>query len=409
MESKSGVPRTGEEIDVGIDSVAYGGEGVARHAGYVVFVPDVIPGEKVRVRITAAKRSYGKGVPVEITEPSPDRTQPRCEVYGLCGGCQYQHVTYQRSLEIKEQQVREVVGRIAGIPIEEICAPIRPAPEPWNYRNVVSLKVRKSDGGWEAGYVARDNLTLVPITGCPIAKDPINESIASLGAGLEGFEHPDRIGEVTLKHGGGRTLLYPWYRKPYRFKSAERLTYSHGGLTFSYGMKSFFQVNHSMIPGLLEVVGEALAPAHGQALLDLYAGAGLFSIAQARNFDRVVGIEVAGEAVGCFRENIRANGLKNVSVVRGAVEKVLKIAYRKLGRREVSVLVDPPREGMRPEIIRFLIASRIRRIVYVSCDPATLARDLKMLISSYSIKKITPLDMFPQTRHLETVAVLDSR
>jgi tRNA/tmRNA/rRNA uracil-C5-methylase (TrmA/RlmC/RlmD family) len=407
-KSAESIPEMGTEVDVVIKSVAFGGEGVARYRNYVLFVPGVIPGEKVRVRITATRRSYGKGVPVSIIEPSPDRTEPRCEVYGMCGGCQYQHVAYERSLELKEQQVREVIQRIAGISIEDLCDPIRPAPEAWNYRNVITLKVRKNEGIWEAGYVALDNQTLVPISRCPIAMEPINDCIAGLWSNLDGFEHQDKITDITIKHGQEQTLLYPRYRKPYRFRSAERLCYRHEDLVFRYGLRSFFQVNPSVIPSLVDAVGEALDPAPGDSLLDLYAGVGLFSIAQAGKFDRVVGVEVAGEAVECFRENIRENDLKNVSVVRGAVEQMLRSAYQKLKGRAVSVLVDPPREGMRAGVIRFLNAAPVRRIVYVSCDPSTLARDLKMLSTSFSIRKVTPVDMFPQTRHLETVVLLES-
>jgi len=400
-------PGVGDEVNVTVDSVAFGGEGVARHDNYVLFVPDVIPGEKARVRITATKRTYGKAIPLDILEPSPDRTAPRCKVYGTCGGCQYQHVKYRRSLELKEQQVREVVERIARISIGEVCAPIRPSPKAWAYRNVISLKVRVGDNGRDAGYVARDNKTLVPISACPLAMEAINEAVAGIGSSLGGFEYPDKITDITIKHGDGQTLLYPRYMKPYRFRSAERLVYRHGDLAFRYGLRSFFQVNPSMIPGLMEVVGEALAPSHGESLLDLYAGVGLFSLAWARSFEKVVGVEVAREAVDCFRENIAENGLSNVRVVRGPVEQVLGRAYQKLKGRTVSVLADPPREGMRKDVIRFLNAARVRRIIYVSCDPATLARDIKALGASYSIRKITPLDMFPQTRHLETVAVLD--
>lgn len=406
VQNRPTPPGIGGEVAVTIESIAFGGDGVARHGDYVIFVPDVIPGENVKIRLTAAKRSYGKGVLIDLVEPSAERIAPRCEVYGECGGCQYQHVAYECSLRFKEQQVREVMQRIAGITIDEVCEPIQPASMPWNYRNVVSLKVRSGEGGWDAGYIARDNRTLVPVSACPIATGAVNEAMGGIGSSLGEFEHSDKITEVTIRHAGEMVLLYPRYRKPYRFKSDERLVYTYGGLTFGYGLRSFFQVNHSMIPVLLEVVDRALEPEPGGALLDLYAGVGLFSIAQAGKFDRVVGIEVAGEAVRCFRENVRQNGIQNVRIVRGAVEGVLRSAWTRLGKRSVSVLVDPPREGMHPGVVRFLNSAPIEKMVYVSCDPSTMARDLKMLSASYSLVKMVPVDMFPQTAHLETVAVL---
>ena len=386
--------------------MAFGGEGVARCGNYVIFIPDVIPGERARARITASKRSYGRAVPTAILEASPDRVMPRCAVYGICGGCQYQHMRYERSLELKERQVAEVIQRIAGLGTAGMIAAIRPAPGPWHYRNVITLKVKRREGGWDGGYVARDNTTFVPVSCCPIAADGINEALVRISESLDEFELPEKIAEVTIKHAGGQTLIYPRYVRPYRFRPDDRLEYRHQDLKFRYGLRSFFQVNHSMIPLLLELVDEALGPEPGQGLLDLYAGVGLFSIAQAGKFDRVVAVEVAGEAVECMYENIKENRVRNISVVRGTVEKTIGRAYRKVKSRPVSVIADPPREGMRPEVIRFLKGAGIRKIVYVSCDPSTLARDLKALATTFSVESITPLDMFPQTGHLESVAAL---
>jgi 23S rRNA (uracil1939-C5)-methyltransferase len=408
-------PQVGAEVDVTIDSIAFGGDGVARHQGFVIFVPDVIPGETVRVRITAAKRSYGRGVPAVLLRPSPDRVEPRCGVYGLCGGCQYQHMKYERSLALKERQLGEVLQRIGGICVDGIAAPIRPAPAAWNYRNAITLKVRMSESGSEVGYFARDNVTFVPIQVCPIAIDAINETLSDIPAMLAEFKRPGKITGLTVRHAGGETLVFPRYQKPYRFASRERLKYEYGDIFFLYGPRCFFQVNHSMIPTLLDLVGEALAPAGealapaGETLFDLYAGVGLFSLALAGRFRRVVGIEHSAESVEYFKENVHRNGLGNVNVVRGAVEEMLSGVLRKCRDEDMSVLVDPPREGMRPGVIRILNAARARRLVYVSCDPATLARDLKLLGASYCLRRVTPVDMFPQTGHLEAVAVLEGR
>jgi 23S rRNA (uracil1939-C5)-methyltransferase len=400
-------PTVGQEADLTIDSMAFGGEGVARLGNYVLFVPDVIPGETVRVKITETKRSYGRGVAVGIIEASPDRVEPPCEVYGLCGGCQYQHVPYNRTVEFKEQQLKEVIFRIGRMSIEDLCGPIRPAPEPYGYRNVIALHVRSAEKGWEVGYFARDNMTFVPISHCPIATAAINESLADIGSVLTGFEHADRIKSIAVKSDGEHTFFYPIYEKPLQFRSDERLCYRHQDLVLSYGLGSFFQVNHSMIPTLLELVGEGLGRGVGETLFDLYAGVGLFSIALAGRFQKVVGIESAWEAVDCFRDNIRENGCQNVVTIRGSVEGNLKDAFEKVKGEVNSVLVDPPREGMTKQVIQFLNEAAIRALVYVSCDPGTLGRDLKLLADSYSLRRITSLDMFPQTRHLEAVAVLE--
>jgi 23S rRNA (uracil1939-C5)-methyltransferase len=398
----------GDEIDVTVDSVAFGGDGVARHDGYVIFVPDVVPGERVRVRLEAVKRSYGRGALLEVLEASPDRVEPRCAVYGLCGGCQYQHMTYDAALKIKEGHLGEVAERIGGLSFKGESAPIRRSPETWNYRNAISLRVRRAEAGWEACYSARDNETLVPVRTCPIAAEAINDLIADVESIMQEFERPDDITGINVKCASGRTLVFPRYRRPYRFESAERLTYIYNDLAFLYGPRSFFQVNPSMIPVLLDLAREGLLP-DGRApgtLFDLYAGVGLFSIALAGEFSRVVAVEVARESVDCLRENIRANHAGNVKAVRGAVEKVLPEVYRKHKGEVNSVLVDPPREGLNAAAVRFLTEAPVERLIYVSCDPATLARDLKMLSRRYAIRRITPVDMFPQTAHLEVVAVL---
>jgi 23S rRNA (uracil1939-C5)-methyltransferase len=400
-------PGVGDEVEVVIEAVAFGGDGVARHDGYVLFVPDVIPGERVRARITAAKRSYGRGVPVRIVEPSADRIEPRCGVYGVCGGCQYQHVSYERSLEFKEQQLKEVALRIGGLVIDDTCDPIRPAPEAYGYRTAVSLGVRNSGNAWEAGYFARDNETFVPISQCPIASEEINQVLAKIHSVLGHLDHPDQIKNITIKSAGKENLFYPGYRGPFRFQPDEVLVYRLGQLVFHFGPTTFFQVNHAMIPVLLDLVGEGLHPGMDETLLDLYAGVGLFSIALAKRYRQVFGIETGREAVTCFQENIEANNLRNVTVIRGTVEGTIEDARREMGGRRVSVVVDPPRMGLKDDVIRFLIEAPVGRLVYVSCDPATLARDIKRLAPSYRLRKITPIDMFPQTKHMETVAVLE--
>jgi tRNA/tmRNA/rRNA uracil-C5-methylase (TrmA/RlmC/RlmD family) len=400
-------PQVGSEVDVTIQAMAFGGEGVARYDNYVIFIPDVIPGEKARVKITAAKRSYGRGTLVELLEPSPDRIDPPCGVYGVCGGCQYLHVSYEKSLEFKEQQLREICRRIGGISIDDLCDPIRPAPEPYSYRNVISLHVTDGAEGREVGYVARDNKTFVPISSCPIARDAINGTLGGIGRVLSSFEHSDMIKEIAIKYDGERVLFNPVYRDRFRLKSNDRLCYRQQDLVFKYGLKSFFQVNHSMIPVLIDTVSEGHDAIPDGTLFDLYAGVGLFSIALAGRFSRVAGIELARESVECFEENVAANKSDNITIVQDPVERVFKYAYDDFKSAANSVLVDPPREGLKREVIQFLNRTAFRKLVYVSCDPATLARDLKSLKADYSIRKITPIDMFPQTKHLETVTVLE--
>ena len=407
MTETRNTPRIDDELDVTIASMAFGGDGVARHGDYVLFVPDVIPGEQVRVKIVAAKRSYGRALPLEILQPSPDRVEPPCAVYGLCGGCQYQHVSYSKSVEFKESQIREVASRIGGLALDDICDPIVPSPEAYGYRNSVSLRLRRAGKSWETGYIARDNKTFIQVSQCPIAAGAINSEIANLDAGIKQFKNKDKITDVTMKCDGEHTMLCPRYQKPIRFESAARLRYVYGHFSFYYGSSSFFQVNHAMIPALLDLVKSALDPKPGQSLIDLYAGVGLFSIALAKDYKQVTGLEIGQEAVECFQENIRENSVSNATVIRGTVESSIRAGLKELGDKPVSVLVDPPREGLKKEVVQALNEGPVEKLAYVSCDPAMLARDLKLLGASFTLKKITPLDMFPQTKHLEAVAALE--
>jgi 23S rRNA (uracil1939-C5)-methyltransferase len=410
MSSESNhLPRVGDELEVTVESVAFGGDGVARHEGYVLFVPDVIPGERVVIRLTAAKRSYGRGVPIRVAMPSADRTEPRCKVYGVCGGCQYQHVEYERSLVLKEQQIKEVVLRIGGLSVDDVCEPIHPAPEPYGYRSSISLRARKQGKAWEVGYSARDNESFVSVSNCPIASSMINASIPCIGSVLDDLPHRDRIKDIILKCSGEEVVAYPTYHGRFRAVSEERLSYHIGSLVFRYGPTTFFQINHALIRPLANLVAEGLDPHRDESLFDLYAGVGLFSIALAGRYRRVFGIETGREAVAFFQDNIRENNLSNVTAVRGVVEKSLGRIRHEIGSEKASVLVDPPREGMKDNVVRFLNEAPVRRLVYVSCDPSTLARDLKKLGAAYALLKITPLDMFPQTKHIEAVAVMEQR
>jgi tRNA/tmRNA/rRNA uracil-C5-methylase (TrmA/RlmC/RlmD family) len=397
----------GKEIDLTIESVAFGGDGVARYENYVIFVPDVIPGEVVRVRVTETKASFGRAVPVAVVQPSPDRVEPPCAIYGVCGGCQYQHVSYPRCLELKEEQVKDVLQRIGGLAAGDISAGIVPSPEAYGYRSAVSLRVRKHGGPREAGYVARDNKTFVPVGNCPIASEAINQSLSNIGPVLEGFAHQAKIRALIIKSSGAETLHHPIYHGPFRYETGDRLSFHLGRIVLAYGALTFFQVNHAMIPGLVDLVEGSLAPRPDETLFDLYAGVGLFSLALAARYRRVFGIEMGEEAVACFETNVRENHVANVTVVRGKVEANLEALRTEIEESRSSVVVDPPREGLAGEVVRFLVNVPVRRLVYVSCDPATLARDLKRLAGTYDLLAITPLDMFPQTRHIEAVAVLE--
>lgn len=394
-------------LEVQIDSVAFGGEGVAKADGFVIFVPDVISGERVRIRITDKKHSFAKAELLEILEASPDRISPLCPVYGLCGGCQYQHMTYEKSLALKKQQIQEVLERLGGIQTSEILKSVRPSPAAFGYRNTITIHFWWNDLKYRTGYFARDNRTFIEISDCPIASSKINEAIRDIDPILKRYPDPKYIKMLVIKEGDNGVFFYPHYRKSIRFRTADQILFRLGEFEFAYGLNSFFQVNSRMIPELVGLVSEGLGePEEGEVLFDLYAGAGLFSIALSKKFKNIVGIELSREATQLFNENLKRNGISHITTVCGDVTNETEGVFANNRGRVNSIVIDPPREGMKPEVARFLAEKKFKTIVYVSCDPATLARDLKILRGTYEIVSITPLDMFPQTKHVETVTVL---
>ena len=347
-----------EFVELEITDVAFGGAGVARHEGKVYFVPFTAPGDKVRVALGRQQRKFSEASVREILTPSPDRVPPQCEYFTRCGGCAYQHIAYARQLELKQRQVDQTlrrVGKFSEIPMQ----PIVPAPQPYAYRN--RIRVHAQDG--RAGFFAHRSHELIPITHCEIARPAVNEALQKM------LRTPVRDGDYTLFGGEG---------------------------------ENFFQQTNDAIAGeLLALAGRTVS--RGQTLLvDAYAGAGFFSNHLAPMFGEVIGIEENEHAVSRARSNAAPNErhlLGDVSVLLAEV-----LAGRAMGT--TSVILDPPATGLAPRISPLLAAARPSEILYVSCNPATLARDLGELRSTYRLESVTPLDMFPQTAEIEVLAVL---
>lgn len=349
---------SGREFEVRIERVAYGGDGVGRVDGKVCFVPFCIPGELVRARVVREKSRFCEARLVSVIEPSPLRQKPKCSVFGVCGGCAYQQVEYGVQLEWKRGQVRDLFERIAGIanpPVRETVA----SPLQWGYRNRIRVHVKSGC----AGFFQRQSSEVVEVAHCPIASEGVNGKLEGLVAGRT------RDGEYTLSE-------RPWVR-------------------------FFEQTNDGAADELLRVVG-GLLPSGGRLLLDAYCGAGFFGRALAGSFDRVVGVEVHGGAV----EEARRRAGPKESYVCGDVASVIGEVLESAGSEGVTVLLDPPAEGVAPRVLELLAAFPVGNVIYVSCDPATQARDAKTLLSSgYRLREVVPVDMFPQTADVEVVAL----
>lgn len=372
--------RPGERQTGIVDNIAFGGEGVLRLAGLVVFVPFVLPGELVEVEFTEIRRSFAKARLVRVIEPSPDRVAPVCRYFGECGGCQYQHAAYPVQLSWKHRQVADLMERLGKL--DPACvAPLVPCPQPYGYRNRIMIRSQ-----WQKplqrlviGFVRHDCGLVVDVEECAIAEPEVSAGIREVRA-----NPPPK--------GGLKVVLR-------QFPEGWELP-----------RDSFFQNNFHLLPGLVEVVRERLREAAVNTLLDLYCGVGFFGIELAGEVDRLVGVEIDRMAIQAARANAARRGCRNGEFLLGDAPALLPELLARFATERVAVLVDPPRRGCAPGLLDQLIAHRPAQVVYVSCHPATLARDLRRLVESgaYRLDQVIPLDMFPQTQHVECVADLRS-
>jgi len=399
---------------VQLDNLAFGGEAVGRLDGKAVFVAGGIPGERVRVEMLHDAGRYARARLIEVLDPSPDRVVPPCPYYDDCGGCHLQHISYPRQLELKRQIVQDQLVRLGGINEPQVL-PTLGMSTPWAYRNQVQLHAHQG----AVGYQRPQSHVVVPVSHCAIAHPLIDacwpatvpETVTrlTLRAGVGTGERlalvkaaealattdlslPDDVAIVQPMGTQLRVLRHlPWLH--------ERLL----GFTMRVSAQAFFQNNTAQAEALVSLAGEALALQPGERLLDAYCGVGAFMLPLLPAGGRGLGIESSPEAVADARVNARlANIERQVRFVEGDVGRVL-------ARRQQcdAVVLDPPRAGCSPKALAFLAATGASRIAYVSCDPATLARDIGRLgAEGYRLEWAQPVDMFPQTYHVECVALL---
>ena len=368
----------GEKITLTIHDIAFGGEGVGRLDEFVVFVPFVAPGEVVEAEIVEVKKRFARAKLLRVIQAAPERVQPSCQYFGDCGGCQYQHLDYQAQLRIKHKQIQDLFQRIGSFD-PALVAPIVPCPAPYGYRNRIMIRSQwdKFKQGLNIGFIRADNRLVVDIEECKIAEPAINEQIKNVRA------HPP-------PKGGLKVVL----RIPPEGWELPR--------------DSFFQNNFFLLPNLVQVVRERLQNARTQHLMDVYCGVGFFSLELADAVESYVGVELDQLAIKAARRNAAARGRKNGEFIAGAAEEVLPGLMQRLTPQATTVLLDPPRKGCPPAILELLRQVRPAQVVYVSCHPATMARDLNILCREdvFCLARVVPLDMFPQTAHLESVADL---
>jgi tRNA/tmRNA/rRNA uracil-C5-methylase (TrmA/RlmC/RlmD family) len=355
-------------VDLKIEDIAFGGKGVGREQGKAVFVPYTIEGELVSAEILREKKQFAEAELVEVKESSSHRVRPECPYFGHCGGCAYQHIDYEHQLAIKWRQVRDVlqrIGKLKDIPIR----PIIPSPKQYEYRNRITVHVQ--DG--VIGFFRRDSHRLIDIERCPIATDEVNRALTELRG------RKPRDGHYTLRASSGRRV--------------------------------FSQTNNDVADALRDLIVD-LVPTNQDLLIDAYCGAGFFAKALLNKSERLIGIDWDKFAIAAAKENATEKetyiagdveeALQKVGAVHPNRPRVGDIASGQL-RSSVptTVIVDPPAIGLSTKMRRAILDLTPTTMIYVSCNPATLARDLKELQGKFTINSVTPLDMFPQTAEIE--------
>ncbi len=396
--------KTGDVLEVGIEGVAFGGEGVGRVGSMVVFVPFTAAGDRVEITVTETKRRYLRGKIHRLSVPSPARQQPLCRYFTACGGCRYQHIRPEEQIRIKQSQVIELferIGKMPSPPVREII----PSPLPFHYRVKADYHLALPPGRSPAlGFMDVLNRRVIDIDRCEIVDDTINRACLAYRRDLAAgriAKPRDRQTVWSADTPGGTPEVITDFRVP-RFVT--RTVMGHG-LRVPY--RGFFQANGALLPRLVAAVVEAAGPTGRETIADVHCGSGLFSFFLAPSARAVHGIEVDGEAVHCARWNHREAGLANAVFHRGDAGEVLNTTFV-TGKRKIDTLIlDPPRTGCDPALIAALTELRPARIVYISCNPATQARDIRSLADQgFTLQYLQPFDMFPQTAHIEVLALL---
>ncbi|HEX3718616.1 MAG TPA: class I SAM-dependent RNA methyltransferase [Verrucomicrobiae bacterium] len=375
------LPRAGDTVRLTIQDIAFGGEGVGRIGEFVVFVPFVAPGEVVEAELTEVKKSFARARLVKVVEASPDRVKAPCRYFGDCGGCQYQHLEYAAQLRIKHKQVRDLFQRIGRVD-SDLIEPVVPCPQPFGYRNRIMIRSQwdKFKQGLNIGFIRADNRLVVDIDECLIAEPALNAQIKQVRL------HPPPKGGLKV------VLRIPpeGWRLP---------------------RDSFFQNNFFLLPKLVETVRERLRDGGSRFLIDAYCGVGFFSVELGDLVEEFAGVEVDTAAIHAARQNAQERGRRNGQFLAGRTEELLPHMLRRFDAESTTLILDPPRTGCPPDLLQALLSLRPRQVLYVGCHPATLARDLNVLCGGdvFQVTKIVPLDMFPQTQHVECVADIRTR
>jgi 23S rRNA (uracil1939-C5)-methyltransferase len=445
-----------ETVTLMIEDLTHEGNGVGKINGYPLFIPYALPGEEAVVKAVKVNKKFGYGKLIEVKTPSEDRVKPPCNVFYKCGGCQLQHMSYEMQLQMKENQVKNVMRKIAHL--DEV--PVHKAigmEDPWRYRNKVQIPVGEKDGELITGFYRMRSHDIIGDMETCIIQDELNDRAVHAvrrianQLGIEAYDEKNDRGvlrhimvrtgeqtndtmivlitrtkklpnqnalvrELTKTFPNVKSIIHNVNNKRTNVILGKQSTGIWGDeyiydtivdIRFAISEKSFYQVNPEQTTKLYEKALEYAKIEEDDVVIDAYCGIGTISLFLAQKAKKVYGIEVVEEAINDARKNAELNGMTNVEFVVGKAEEVMP-KWKQEGMRPDVIVVDPPRKGCDPEFLQAMIEMEPRRIVYVSCNPSTLARDLRILEDGgYRAKEIQPVDMFPQTNHIEAVCRLE--
>lgn len=418
-----------------IVGLASEGQGIVRQEGLVTFIPYTATGDLVSYDILKKKKNFAVGKLLNIIEASPERVTPLCQYYGTCGGCQLQHINYEAQIEYKRKWIEDALRKIGKFQDATVPA-VKPAHLQWAYRRRVNLVLKRNQDAFQAGYIATDGTSLVPVENCPIfanANDPVIKCVQKI-CGQFKSNTPDD-GKVTILKGNQGYIVHFHFRVmpdnvfdvlskcteafPYItgiLATSQRKTFEFGvietsceidGLTFTFTPKTFIQSHPEQSLNIYKSIEAIAKERQPKSILDLYCGIGISSLLVARHGSKVKGVELNPQSIELAKLNAKNNNLGKTQFVIADVEKVLSQLL--INDSPDFIIVNPPREGLSPKVTGILAEKPAKTLVYISCMPSTLARDLKLLCEAgYKLASVQAFDMFPQTVHVETVVVLES-
>lgn len=455
MKQKAPVQKN-EYYNVVFEDLTHEGAGVAKVDGFPIFVPNALPDEKAQIKVTRVKKGFAFGRLIDLKEESRYRTDAPCPIYKQCGGCQLQHINYEGQLLYKQKQVKDVLERIGKLDLSRITVhPTLGMEDPWNYRNKAQVPVGEREGGLIAGFYQQRSHEIIDMNECLIQQsenDRVVQAIKEICGkyGIKAYNeerHKGWLRHIMVRYGAvtGEMMVVFITRTndfPHKAKIVEEITaalqhvksivqninpkktnvifgdettviwgeeYIYdtiGGIKFAISARSFYQVNPEQTKVLYDKALEYAELNGEETVIDAYCGIGTISLFLAKQAKKVYGVEIVPEAIEDAKRNAELNGIENAEFAVGEAETVIPKWYEE-GIAADTLVVDPPRKGCDEALLRTILEMKPKRVVYVSCNPGTLARDLRVLEDGgYATLEVQPVDMFPHTSHVECVAIL---